>query len=140
MSTCLLVQFFYCWILHLLSPEWNLGTHFDDWKLHFNIISNGSAFKLGFFSPVNSTSRYLGIWYNNVSVCTVIWVSIREKPLKDSSRVLTIFDDGTLIILNGQKVILWSSNVTSLVVSSSGQLLDSWNLVLQVGQLNVFWA
>uniref|UniRef100_A0A7N2LTA2 Bulb-type lectin domain-containing protein n=1 Tax=Quercus lobata TaxID=97700 RepID=A0A7N2LTA2_QUELO len=43
----------------------------------------------------------------------------REKPLKDSSRVLTIFDDGNLIILNGQKVILWSSNVTSPVVNSS---------------------
>ena len=38
------------------------------------IISNGSTFRLGFFSPVNSTNRYLGIWYNNISVFIVIWV------------------------------------------------------------------
>ena len=44
------------------------------------IISNGSAFRLGFFSPANSTNRYLGIWYNNISVFTDIWVANRQKP------------------------------------------------------------
>ena len=41
------------------------------------IISNGSAFKLGFFSRVNSTNRYLGVWYNKISVFTVVWVANR---------------------------------------------------------------
>ena len=106
--------------------------------LHY-LLRHGSAFKLGFFSPVNSTSRYLGIWHNNVSVFKVIWVSNREKPFKDSSEVLTIFDDGNLIILNGQKVILWSLNVTSPVVNSSAWLLDSWNIVLQAGPAQCIW-
>ncbi|GMY37014.1 G-type lectin S-receptor-like serine/threonine-protein kinase At1g11330 isoform X1 [Fagus crenata] len=95
------------------------------------IISSGSAFKLGFFSPVNSTNRYLGIWFNNISVFTVIWVANREKPLKNSSGVLTISKDGNLVVLDGQKEILWSSNVTNSVVNSSAQLSDSGNLVLQ---------
>uniref|UniRef100_A0A7N2LTZ4 Uncharacterized protein n=1 Tax=Quercus lobata TaxID=97700 RepID=A0A7N2LTZ4_QUELO len=62
------------------------------------IISNGSTFRLGFFSLVNSTNRYLGIWYNNISVFTVVWVANRQKPLKDSSGVLTIFEDGNLVL------------------------------------------
>jgi hypothetical protein len=95
------------------------------------IISSGRAFKLGFFSPVNSTNRYLGIWFNNISVFTVIWVANREKPLKNSSGVLTISEDGNLVVLDGQKEILWSSNVTNSVVNSSAQLSDSGNLVLQ---------
>ena len=95
------------------------------------IISNGSTFKLGFFNPVSSTNRYLGIWYNNISVFTVVWVANREKPLKDSSGVFTISEDGNLVVLDGQNGILWSSNVTNSVVNSNAQLLDSGNLVLQ---------
>ena len=95
------------------------------------IISNGSAFKLGFFSPVNSSNRYLGIWYDKKSILPTQWVANREKPLKDSSGVLTISEDGNLVILDGQKGILWSSNVTNSVANSSAQLLDSGNLVLR---------
>nr|POE48460.1 g-type lectin s-receptor-like serine/threonine-protein kinase [Quercus suber] len=96
-----------------------------------NIVSNGNAFKLGFFSPVNSTNRYIGIWYSNISVFTVVWVANRETPLNDSSGVLTISKDGNLVVLDGKKEILWSSNVTNSVANSSAQLMDSGNLVLQ---------
>ena len=95
------------------------------------IISNGSAFKLGFFSPVNSTNRYLGIWFNKKSVLPAQWVANRDKPLKDSSGVLTISEDGNLVLLNGQKEILWSSNVTNSSPNSSALLKDSGNLVLR---------
>ncbi|KAK4587739.1 hypothetical protein RGQ29_018942 [Quercus rubra] len=96
-----------------------------------NIVSNGSAFKLGFFSPVNSTYRYIGIWYSNISIFTVVWVANRETPLNDSSGVLTISEDGNLVVLDGKKEILWSSNVTNSVANSSAQLMDSGNLILQ---------
>ncbi|KAL4625488.1 hypothetical protein ACB092_05G030000 [Castanea dentata] len=96
------------------------------------IISNGNVFKLGFFSPENSTNRYLGIWYSNISVFTVTWVANREKPLKDSSGVLTISEDGNLVVLNGQAEILWSSNVSNSVTNSSATLGDSGNLILRV--------
>ncbi|KAM3701692.1 hypothetical protein ACJW31_05G193800 [Castanea mollissima] len=88
--------------------------------------------RLGFFSPVNSTNRCLRIWYNNISVFTFIWVANRQKPPKDSSGVLTISEDGNLVVLNGQEEILWSSNVSNSVTNSSATLLDSGNLVLQV--------
>ena len=95
------------------------------------MISNGSVFKLGFFSLVNSTNRYLGIWYNNIFAFTVVWVANRQKPLNDSSGVLTISEEGNLVVLNGQKEILWSSNVNNSVSNSSAQLLDLGNLFLK---------
>ncbi|XVF25932.1 hypothetical protein REPUB_Repub13aG0256400 [Reevesia pubescens] len=94
------------------------------------VVSDGGVFRLGFFSPANSTDRYVGIWYNNIPLQTVIWVANRNKPLKDSSGVLTMSEDGNLVVLNGQEEILWSSNVTHPVANSSAQLLDSGNLVL----------
>ena len=94
------------------------------------IISNRSSFRLGFFSPVDSTSRYLGIWYNNISVTNVVWVANRDKPLQDSSGVLNISADGLLVLLNGQKEVIWSAEVTTSVPNSSAQLLDTGNLVL----------
>jgi len=30
------------------------------------IVSAGNKFELGFFSPVNSTYRYVGIWYSSI--------------------------------------------------------------------------
>ncbi|KAK4587978.1 hypothetical protein RGQ29_019110 [Quercus rubra] len=95
------------------------------------IISSGGAFKLGFFSPEKSTNRHIGIWYNNISGCTVVWVANRQKPLGDSNGVLTISVDGVLEVLNGEKEVIWSANVTNSVPNSRAQLLDSGNLVLQ---------
>ena len=106
------------------------------------IISNGSAFKLGFFSPVNSTNRYVGIWYNTISEQTVVWVANKQKPLKDFSGVLTISKEGNLVVLDERKEIIWSTSVTNPVVNSSAKLLDSGNLVLQensTGTTKIKW-
>ncbi|CAL5408666.1 unnamed protein product [Camellia sinensis] len=95
-----------------------------------SIISSNKAFQLGFFSPVNTTNRYVGIWYNNIPVKTVVWVANRDRPLIDSSATLMISEDGNLVVLNGKKEIIWSSNVSNSTVNSSARLLDSGNLVL----------
>ena len=89
------------------------------------IASNGSAFNLGFFSPENSTNRYVGIWHKSISVFTVVWVANRQQPLRDSSGVLTISEDGVLVVLNGQNEVIWSANVTNSAPNSSAQLWDS---------------
>ncbi|XP_044462487.1 G-type lectin S-receptor-like serine/threonine-protein kinase At1g11330 [Mangifera indica] len=93
------------------------------------IVSAGNNFKLGFFSPPNSTKRYLGIWYN-LKTEIFVWVANRDNPLNDSSGIFTISDDGNLVVLNGQKEVLWSSNLQTSVANASAQLLDSGNLVL----------
>ncbi|XP_075093131.1 G-type lectin S-receptor-like serine/threonine-protein kinase At1g11330 isoform X2 [Nicotiana tabacum] len=90
----------------------------------------GNIFKLGFFNPQNSSYRYVGIWYN-FSETTVVWVANRDKPLKDSSGVVKISEDGNLVVMNGDKQTLWSSNIssTSNTTNSTAQL-QGGNLVL----------
>ncbi|XP_027185187.1 G-type lectin S-receptor-like serine/threonine-protein kinase At1g11330 [Coffea eugenioides] len=93
------------------------------------IVSSGQTFKLGFFRPANNSDRYVGIMFN-VPAVAVVWVANRDRPLNDSSGTLTISGDGNLVVLNGQKEILWSSNVSNSVANSTAQLLDTGNLVL----------
>ena len=84
------------------------------------ISSNNSMFTLGFFSPENSTYRYLGIWY--MSKSSVVWVANRDEPLADSSGVLTISENGDLVVLNGQKQVVWSTDVSPIARSRRGTL------------------
>ncbi|KAK2967405.1 hypothetical protein RJ640_022337, partial [Escallonia rubra] len=97
------------------------------------ITSTDNAFKLGFFTPFNSTKRYVGIMYNFpvASEPQVVWVANRDKPLNDSFGMLKILEDGNLAVLDGKKELLWSSNVSSSTTNSSARLLDTGVLVLQ---------
>ncbi|PSS24737.1 G-type lectin S-receptor-like serine/threonine-protein kinase [Actinidia chinensis var. chinensis] len=103
------------------------------------ITSSNKTFLLGFFSPENTTNRYVGIWYNNIPERTVVWVANRNRPLVDSSGTITVSEDGNLLVLNGQKEIVWSSNVSNPVANSSAQLLDSGNLVLEDNSGRTIW-
>ncbi|KAJ4703332.1 G-type lectin S-receptor-like serine/threonine-protein kinase [Melia azedarach] len=104
------------------------------------ITSSGGSFKLGFFSPGNSTNRYAGIWYNRASGSAVIWVANRNKPLNDSSGIVTISEDGNLVVLNGQKKVFWTSKVSNSVTNASAQLLESGNIILHddVNRVNIW--
>ncbi|KAF2285987.1 hypothetical protein GH714_009412 [Hevea brasiliensis] len=93
-----------------------------------SIVSADEGFRLGFFSPGNSKNRYLGIWYNKVSVATVVWVANREIPLADLSGVLKITERG-LVLVNHNETIIWSSNSTGSV-RNVARLLNSGNLVV----------
>ncbi|XP_040942704.1 G-type lectin S-receptor-like serine/threonine-protein kinase SD1-13 isoform X2 [Gossypium hirsutum] len=134
-SSCLLPALISCFYLQL-----QFGTASDTIRASESIkdpefiISQGGVFRLGFFSFANSTNRYVGILYNQIPVQTVVWVANRNRALKDSSGVLTISDDGNLVVSNGKAEILWSTNVTNLVPNATtAQLLDSGNLVLNNG-------
>ncbi|KAL2336837.1 hypothetical protein Fmac_011283 [Flemingia macrophylla] len=92
------------------------------------ISSEDGNFTLGFFTPQNSTKRYVGIWWKSQS--TVIWVANRNQPLNDSSGVVTISEDGNLVVMNGLKHVIWSTNVSNTSSNTSAQLSDSAKLVL----------
>ncbi|KAL9315496.1 hypothetical protein ACSQ67_016497 [Phaseolus vulgaris] len=93
------------------------------------ITSTGGNFTLGFFTPQNSTNRYVGIWWK--TKFPIIWVANRNQPLNDSSGVVTISEDGNLVVLNGQNQVIWSTNVSNNGSNYTSKLLDSGNLVLQ---------
>ena len=66
------------------------------------IVSADAKFELGFFRPGNSTYQYVGIWFKKASRQTVTWVANRNHPIVNSSAVLTISNDGNLMIADGQ--------------------------------------
>ncbi|KAG8385649.1 hypothetical protein BUALT_Bualt03G0067000 [Buddleja alternifolia] len=94
------------------------------------IISGRQVFKLGFFTPDNSTKRYFGVFYT-VSEKTVIWIANRDKPLYDSSGTVTISRDGNLVLMNGRNETIWSTNATiTSPMNTSAQIQDTGNIVL----------
>ncbi|KAL5976316.1 hypothetical protein ACLOJK_020647 [Asimina triloba] len=96
-----------------------------------SLVSPGKVFELGFFSPKNSKKRFLGIWFHQVSIPTIVWVANRENPLTDSSGVLTISGDGNLAVLDGTRTALWSSNASNGATNPTATILDTGNLVLR---------
>jgi serine/threonine protein kinase len=112
------------------------------------IVSNGSIFELGFFSPGNSTNYYIGIWFKNVSVQTVVWVANRDNPLTSSSVANSslVLSDDTLNLYTGglrDQNIIWSTlSLTSDDDDESNSteaiLLDTGNLVIR-GRSGIIW-
>ncbi|GLT64179.1 hypothetical protein SLA2020_366870 [Shorea laevis] len=74
------------------------------------LVSREGSFELGFFSPGSSKNRYLGIWYKNIPVTTVVWVANRLSPINGSSGILMINNAGSLLLLNQNKTVVWSTN------------------------------
>ncbi|ONI12971.1 hypothetical protein PRUPE_4G194900 [Prunus persica] len=101
------------------------------------LVSSGGSFKLGFFSPGYSSNRYLGIWYNEISPLTVVWVANRENPLTHlSAGALNITNQGALVLLSdtNRNSIIWSSNTSRKFIRKPvAQLLESGNLVVNDG-------
>ncbi|KAI3862895.1 hypothetical protein MKW92_036022 [Papaver armeniacum] len=97
------------------------------------LISAGRIFKLGFFSPPNSTYHYVGIWYKFDPRQNIVWVANRNNPLKDSSGTLRIADDGNLVISDGRGVVYWTTNVSRITTPTNpvAELLDTGNLVFK---------
>ncbi|XP_019102819.1 G-type lectin S-receptor-like serine/threonine-protein kinase SD1-13 isoform X2 [Beta vulgaris subsp. vulgaris] len=140
-----MLLFSFCWLIFCLvcsNDQLLISTALDTitsnaiLKDPESLISKNGVFKLGFFSPTNSTNRYVGIWYNKVSAINVIWLANRNAPIRNNNGTLCISEDGNLVILSDQKSIIWSSNLSSQnfasinISSVHAQLLDSGNLIL----------
>ncbi|KAL4636379.1 hypothetical protein ACB092_03G003200 [Castanea dentata] len=104
------------------------------------LVSKNGRFALGFFSPGNSNNRYLGIWYNNIPVKTVVWVANRLDPIPDSSGLFMVNSIGSPVLLSSNKAVHWSANSTKQARNPIVQLLDSGNLVLrEENEDNYLW-
>jgi hypothetical protein len=109
------------------------------------LVSSGQSYELGFFSSgIDSTRRYVGIWYRKVLERTVVWVANRDNPINGTSGVLAINKQGNLVIYenNRSSVPVWSTNVPASIsmTNCTAQLLDSGNLVLvQQDSNGVLW-
>ncbi|KAK3129197.1 hypothetical protein QOZ80_6BG0473490 [Eleusine coracana subsp. coracana] len=120
------------------------------------LISRNGKFALGFFQPrisksqinttsllaINTTSSnwYLGIWFNELPVCTPVWFANREHPIADNYIKLVqlkISGDGGLVVSlsSVDERVIWSSvgqinRTDTRSINTSAVLLESGNLAL----------
>ncbi|XP_008798972.2 G-type lectin S-receptor-like serine/threonine-protein kinase At4g27290 isoform X2 [Phoenix dactylifera] len=94
------------------------------------LVSARGTFELGFFSPVGSTHRHLGIWYKHIPVQTVVWVANRASPLPDRTGHLQLGPAGELLLTNGSNHPIWYTDPVDFS-RPVAQLLDSGNFVLR---------
>ncbi|XP_075648560.1 G-type lectin S-receptor-like serine/threonine-protein kinase RKS1 isoform X1 [Castanea sativa] len=127
-----------CTSLDNITPDQPLK---DDGQ---HLLSNQKTFALGFFNPGSTSHRYVGIWYNQITVQTIVWVANRDTPLNDTSGVLSINGKGNLVLhTQNQTTPIWFTNVSFSVSStnnSMAKLLDIGNLILvQQDSQHVAW-
>ncbi|XP_020240187.1 G-type lectin S-receptor-like serine/threonine-protein kinase At4g27290 isoform X1 [Cajanus cajan] len=120
---------------HQISSETDTLTQFQSLPdgTRTTLVSKDGTFELGFFSPGSSTNRYLGIWFKNIPLKTVVWVANRDNPINNNSTKLTIAKEGNLALLTENDTVHWSTNATAKAININvvAQLLDSGNLVLR---------
>ncbi|KAF8093549.1 hypothetical protein N665_0383s0174 [Sinapis alba] len=101
------------------------------------LLSSNGTFKMGFFQPGTSSNFYIGMWYQELSIQTIVWVANREKAVSDKNTSVLKMSDGNLVLLDGNNLV-WSTGLKS---SSAHEavLLDDGNLVLRDEAGSVLW-
>jgi len=94
------------------------------------LVSKGGQFELGFFSPGNSTRRYLGIWYKHTPIQKVVWVANRANPINNTLGILALSTSGNLILRQNDSVV-WSTTSDKQAQKPIAELLDSGNFVIR---------
>ncbi|XP_061358758.1 G-type lectin S-receptor-like serine/threonine-protein kinase At4g27290 [Gastrolobium bilobum] len=123
-------------LVHILVSSLTISLSVDSIALSHSltdgmtIVSQGGTFELGFFSPGKSKKHYLGIWYKNISVKTVVWVANRVNPINDSSGTLTVNRTGHLV-LHQNDTVVWNTTSPRIPQNPMAELLDSGNLVVR---------
>ncbi|CAL5201501.1 unnamed protein product [Lathyrus oleraceus] len=136
-----LMLIFFCSILPIFSEQNTLAPN-QFIRYPETIVSAGGIFEAGFFNFGDPQLQYFGIWYKSISPRTIVWVANRDTPVHNSTGLLKLNDQGTLVILDDSKGIVWSSNSSRIVVKPAlAQLLDSGNLVVKDANSsgNFFW-
>ncbi|KAK7324626.1 hypothetical protein VNO77_28342 [Canavalia gladiata] len=97
------------------------------------LVSKNGNFELGFFTPGNSMNYYLGIWYKDIPVQTVVWVANRETSSKSTSSLVLHINTTTksILLLGHNKTVIWCAIPSRKAQNPVLQLLDSGNLVLK---------
>ncbi|KAJ0966050.1 hypothetical protein J5N97_027188 [Dioscorea zingiberensis] len=96
-----------------------------------SLVSANKTFELGFFSPQGSTDRYVGIWYHNIPVQTVVWVANRDRPVADATGLIKFDMYGNLMIVDARGVsFVFTYGFSASTKSTTAKLLDSGNLLL----------
>ena len=125
-----------CTFLFCFMPTFSkLNTLTPNLFIQYNetLVSAAGTFEAGFFNFGDPQRQYFGIWYKNISPRTIVWVANRNTPAQNSTAMLKLNDQGSLVILDGSNGVIWNTNSSRIVAVKSVvvQLLDSGNLVVK---------
>ncbi|RDY03389.1 G-type lectin S-receptor-like serine/threonine-protein kinase, partial [Mucuna pruriens] len=115
--------------LTISAATLNVSQSISDGK---TLLSNKGVFELGFFSPGNSTKRYLGIWYKNIPKESdrVVWVANGANPINDSSGILKFNSTGNLELIQNNTVV-WYATYQKQAQNPVAEFLENGNLVVR---------
>lgn len=92
---------------------------------------------MGFFKPGNSANFYIGMWYQELSIQTIVWVANRDKPVSDKNTSVLRISEGNLVLLDGNNLV-WSTGLNSSSAHDA-VLQDDGNLVLRDDSGSPLW-
>ncbi|KAH1221457.1 G-type lectin S-receptor-like serine/threonine-protein kinase [Glycine max] len=91
-----------------------------------SLVSKGGKFEFGY-----SHKRYVGIWYKNIPIQTVVWVANKANPINDSSGIITLNNTGNLVLTQNAYLVWYTNNSHKQAQNPVVVLLDSGNLVIK---------
>ncbi|MQL94738.1 hypothetical protein Taro_027399, partial [Colocasia esculenta] len=71
-----------------------------------------------------------GIWYNTISLQTVIWVANWNRGINNSTGLLSFHSNGSLVLSDARGEVYWLTGVAEGVASPVARVLDSANIVV----------
>nr|BAC41329.1 hypothetical protein [Lotus japonicus] len=134
--------------LTLEDSSWKSGNYrcsskkYEQCTLSQGMTVHDGTFEAGFFHFENPQHHYFGVWYKSISPRTIVWVANRDAPLRNSTApTLKVTHKGSILIRDGAKGVIWSTNTSRAKEQPFMQLLDSGNLVAKDGDKgeNVIW-
>lgn len=138
-----MVSFFFCTLssfiflcIHVCSAADTISANFT-LSGDQTLLSSNGTFKMGFFQPGNSANFYIGMWYQELSIQTIVWVANRDKPVSDKNTSVLRISDGNLVLLDGNNLV-WSTGLNSSSAHDA-VLQDDGNLVLRDDSGSPLW-
>ncbi|KAJ0265454.1 G-type lectin S-receptor-like serine/threonine-protein kinase [Hirschfeldia incana] len=135
---CTLSSFFFLFLIciHVSSAADTISANFT-LSGDQTLLSSNGTFKMGFFKPGNSTNFYIGMWYQQLSIQTIVWVANRDKPVSDKNTSVLRISNGNLVLLDGNNSV-WSTGLSSSSARDA-VLQDDGNLVLRDNSGSTLW-
>lgn len=94
------------------------------------LSSPGGFYELGFFTPNNTRNLYVGIWFKKIVPRVVVWVANRDTLVTNSPANPNISINGSLILLDGEQDVIWSTWEAFTSNKCHSELQDTENLVV----------
>ncbi|WZZ12920.1 hypothetical protein YC2023_106009 [Brassica napus] len=138
-----MVSFFFCTLSSFIFLCIHVSSAADTISANFTLsgdqtlLSSNGTFKMGFFKPGNSANFYIGMWYQELSIQTIVWVANRDKPVSDKNTSVLRISDGNLVLLDGNNLV-WSTGLNSSSAHDA-VLQDDGNLVLRDDSGSPLW-